>query len=93
MPNSHFIFLCRCVDDVDEEKDSGIQVPLLALQIAKVHMSKQKMVTDLVSYLLELIAKRDPGNPMVKNTIDFILYLHMLTFFFFTRLLICVGTT
>jgi hypothetical protein len=56
---------CRCVDDVEEEKDSGIQVPLLALQIAKVHMSKHKMVTDLVSYLLELIAKRDPGNPMV----------------------------
>ena len=92
MPNSHFIFLCRCVDDVDEEKDSGIQVPLLALQIAKVYMSKQKMVTDLVSYLLELIDKRDPGNPMVKNTIDFILYLYMLTFFFI-RLLICVGTT
>lgn len=38
---------------------------LLALQIAKVHMSKHKMVTDLVFYLLELIAKRDPGNPMV----------------------------
>lgn len=55
-----------------ESKESGLLAPLLALDIAKRHLSKNKT---LQFQLLQAVAEKDPGHVLVSSTIPSLLFL------------------